>query len=75
MKQNFLDFEQPLAELHAKIEELRLIHDESGVDVADEIGRLEKKNQQLTKDIKVEKILFHARNRGDSRLRIILDAP
>ena len=51
MKQNFLDFEQPLAELHAKIEELRLIHDESGVDVADEIGRLEKKSQQLTKDI------------------------
>jgi acetyl-CoA carboxylase carboxyl transferase subunit alpha len=51
MKQNFLDFEQPLAELHAKIEELRMIHDESGVDVADEIGRLEKKSQQLTKDI------------------------
>jgi acetyl-CoA carboxylase carboxyl transferase subunit alpha len=51
MKQNFLDFEQPLAELHARIEELRLIHDESGVDVADEIGRLEKKSQQLTKDI------------------------
>ena len=51
MKQNFLDFEQPLAELHAKIEELRLIHDESGVDVADEIARLEKKNHQLTKDI------------------------
>jgi acetyl-CoA carboxylase carboxyl transferase subunit alpha len=51
MKQNFLDFEQPLAELQAKIEELRMIHDESGVDVADEIGRLEKKSQQLTKDI------------------------
>ena len=51
MKQNFLDFEQPLAELHAKIEELRMIHDESGVDVADEIGRLEKKSLQLTKDI------------------------
>jgi len=51
MKQTFLDFEQPLAELHARIEELRVIHDESGVDVADEIGRLEKKNQQLTKDI------------------------
>jgi acetyl-CoA carboxylase carboxyl transferase subunit alpha len=51
MKQTFLDFEQPLAELHAKIEELRLIHDESGVDVGDEIGRLERKSQQLTKDI------------------------
>jgi len=51
MKQTFLDFEQPLAELQAKIEELRMIHDESGVDVADEIGRLEKKSQQLTKEI------------------------
>ncbi|MEP6701484.1 MAG: acetyl-CoA carboxylase carboxyltransferase subunit alpha [Betaproteobacteria bacterium] len=51
MKQTFLDFEQPLAELHAKIEELRMIHDESGVDVADEIARLEKKSLQLTRDI------------------------
>jgi acetyl-CoA carboxylase carboxyl transferase subunit alpha len=51
MKQTFLDFEQPLAELHAKIEELRLIHDESGVDVEDEIDRLERKSLQLTKDI------------------------
>ena len=51
MKQNFLDFEQPIAELQAKIEELRMIHDESAADVAEEIGRLEKKSQQLTKDI------------------------
>lgn len=51
MKQTFLDFEQPLAELHAKITELRMIHDESGVDVADEIARLEKKSLQLTRDI------------------------
>jgi acetyl-CoA carboxylase carboxyl transferase subunit alpha len=51
MKQNFLDFEQPIAELQAKIEELRMIHDESAVDVAEEIGRLEKKSQQLTKEI------------------------
>lgn len=51
MKQNFLDFEQPIAELQVKIEELRMIHDESAVDVAEEIGRLEKKSQQLTKEI------------------------
>ena len=51
MKQNFLDFEQPIAELQAKIEELRMIHDESAVDVAEEIGRLEKKSQQLTREI------------------------
>src|SRR5258706_12792209 len=51
MKQTYLDFEQPIAELQAKIEELRTIHDESGVDVAEEIERLEKKSQQLTKDI------------------------
>ena len=51
MKQNFLDFEQPVAELQAKIEELRMIRDESAVDVAEEIGRLEKKSQQLTREI------------------------
>ena len=51
MKQNFLDFEQPIAELQAKIEELRMIRDESAVDVAEEIGRLEKKSQQLTREI------------------------
>jgi len=50
-QQTYLDFEQPLAELQSKIDELRVIHDESGVDVADEIGRLEKKNQQLARDI------------------------
>ena len=51
MKQNFLDFEQPVAELQAKIEELRMIRDESAVDVAEEIDRLEKKSQQLTREI------------------------
>jgi len=51
MKQNYLDFEQPIAELHARIEELRLVRDESAVAVSDEIGRLEKKSQQLTREI------------------------
>ena len=51
MKQTFLDFEQPIAELQAKIDELRMIRDESAVDVAEEIDRLEKKSQQLTREI------------------------
>ncbi|MBP8295421.1 MAG: acetyl-CoA carboxylase carboxyltransferase subunit alpha [Burkholderiales bacterium] len=51
MKQNFLDFEQPIAELQAKIEELRMVQGESAIDVAKEIDRLEKKSLQLTKEI------------------------
>ncbi|MBK9606059.1 MAG: acetyl-CoA carboxylase carboxyltransferase subunit alpha [Betaproteobacteria bacterium] len=51
MKQNFLDFEQPIAELQAKIEELRMIQGESAIDVAKEIDRLERKSLQLTKEI------------------------
>ena len=51
MKQTFLDFEQPIAELQAKIDELRFVHEDSAVDITDEIARLTKKSQQLTKDI------------------------
>jgi len=51
MKQTFLDFEQPIAELQAKIDELRFVHEDSAVDIADEIARLSRKSQQLTKDI------------------------
>ena len=51
MKQTFLDFEQPIAELQTKIDELRFVHEDSAVDIADEIARLSKKSQQLTKDI------------------------
>jgi acetyl-CoA carboxylase carboxyl transferase subunit alpha len=51
MKQTFLDFEQPIAELQAKIDELRYVHEDSAVDISDEISRLTKKSQQLTKDI------------------------
>jgi acetyl-CoA carboxylase carboxyl transferase subunit alpha len=51
MKQTFLDFEQPIAELQTKIDELRFVHEDSAVDISDEIGRLQKKSQQLTKDI------------------------
>ncbi|MCP3024358.1 acetyl-CoA carboxylase carboxyltransferase subunit alpha [Cupriavidus basilensis] len=51
MKTTFLDFEQPIAELEAKIEELRFVQDDSAVDISEEISRLAGKSQQLTKDI------------------------
>ncbi len=51
MKITFLDFEQPIAELEAKIEELRFVQDESAVDISEEIDRLQKKNLGLTKEI------------------------
>lgn len=51
MKTTFLDFEQPIADLEAKIEELRFVQDDSAVDISEEIGRLSKKSAQLTKDI------------------------
>ena len=50
-KRTFLDFEQPVAELEAKIEELRYVQSESAVDITLEIDQLSKKSQQLTKDI------------------------
>ena len=50
-KRHFLEFEQPVAELEGKIEELRYVQNESAVDISDEIDRLSKKSQQLTKDI------------------------
>src|SRR6185503_5208079 len=51
MKTTFLDFEQPLAELEGKIEELRFVQDDSAVDISEEISRLQKRNQTLTKEI------------------------
>jgi acetyl-CoA carboxylase carboxyl transferase subunit alpha len=50
-KTTFLDFEQPIAELEAKIEELRFVQDDSAVDISEEISRLTKKVHALTKDI------------------------
>jgi acetyl-CoA carboxylase carboxyl transferase subunit alpha len=50
-KRHFLDFEQPIAELETKIDELRYVQSESAVDISEEIDRLSKKSQQLTKDI------------------------
>ena len=50
-KRTFLDFEQPIAELETKIDELRYVQSESAVDISEEIDQLSKKSQQLTKDI------------------------
>ena len=50
MKTSFLEFEQPIAELESKIEELRFVQDDSAVDIAEEIKRLQEKSQGLIKD-------------------------
>ena len=51
VKTSFLDFEQPIAELEAKIEELRYVQDDSALDISEEIERLQKKNKSMTKEI------------------------
>lgn len=51
VKTSFLEFEQPIAELEAKIEELRYVQDDSALDISEEIERLQQKNKTLTKDI------------------------
>ncbi|MEL7310617.1 MAG: acetyl-CoA carboxylase carboxyltransferase subunit alpha [Pseudomonadota bacterium] len=51
MDLKFLDFEQPIAELEGKIEGLRYVGDDSGVNIAEEIERLTKKSESLTKSI------------------------
>jgi acetyl-CoA carboxylase carboxyl transferase subunit alpha len=50
-KRHFLDFEQPIADLESKIDELRYVQNESAVDISEEIDRLSQKSQQLTRDI------------------------
>ncbi len=51
MNPNYLDFEQPIAELEAKIEELRYVGDDTEVNIGDEISKLEEKSRSLTKTI------------------------
>ena len=51
MKTSFLEFEQPIAELEAKIEQLRFVQDDSAVDISEEISRLDAKSLSLTKEI------------------------
>jgi len=50
-KRHFLEFEQPIADLESKIEELRYVQNESAVDISEEIDRLAAKSRQLTQDI------------------------
>jgi acetyl-CoA carboxylase carboxyl transferase subunit alpha len=66
-KKTFLDFEQPIAELESKIDELRYVQTESAVDISEEIDQLAGKSLQLTKDIyshltpwQITKIARHA---------------
>ena len=51
MKTTFLEFEQPIAELEAKIEELRFVQDDSALDISEEISKLQRKSQTLTREI------------------------
>ena len=51
MKTTFLEFEQAISDLEAKIEELRFVQDDSAVDISEEIARLQKKSNALTKDL------------------------
>ncbi|MGH8563199.1 MAG: acetyl-CoA carboxylase carboxyltransferase subunit alpha [Gammaproteobacteria bacterium] len=51
MNLNFLDFEQPIAELEAKIEELRLLSSESAIDITEEIQRLQARSKDLTESV------------------------
>ena len=51
MNPNYLDFEQPIAELEAKIEELRYVGDDTEINIGEEISRLQEKSRSLTKSI------------------------
>lgn len=51
MNPDFLDFEQPIAELEAKIEELRLVGTDNKLDITAEIDRLKLQSVKLTRDI------------------------
>jgi acetyl-CoA carboxylase carboxyl transferase subunit alpha len=51
MNLNFLDFEQPIAELEAKIEELRYLGNDTEINISEEIGRLQEKSRNLTESI------------------------
>ena len=51
MRNTFLEFEQPLAELESKIEQLRYVQSDSAVDISDEVSRLQQKSATLAKNI------------------------
>ncbi len=51
MNPNYLDFEQPIAELEVKIEELRSVGDDNDLNISDEINKLSEKSAKLTEKI------------------------
>ncbi|MDB6063153.1 MAG: acetyl-CoA carboxylase carboxyltransferase subunit alpha [Verrucomicrobiaceae bacterium] len=51
MNPNYLDFEQPIAELEAKIEELRLVGSDNDLNIGDEINKLREKSNKLTEKL------------------------
>ncbi|MEX2333011.1 MAG: acetyl-CoA carboxylase carboxyl transferase subunit alpha, partial [Pseudohongiella sp.] len=51
MNPNYLDFEQPIADLEVKINELRLVSDDNDLNISDEIQKLKEKNTKLTEKI------------------------
>jgi acetyl-CoA carboxylase carboxyl transferase subunit alpha len=51
MNLNYLSFEQPIAELEAKIEELQLVGNDNDVNIAEEVTRLREKSRKLTQSI------------------------
>jgi len=51
MDLNFLDFEQPIAELDAKIEELRRVQSENDIDISSALNDLEAKSAAMTEEI------------------------
>ncbi|HCC80905.1 MULTISPECIES: acetyl-CoA carboxylase carboxyltransferase subunit alpha [unclassified Methylophaga] len=51
MQLNFLDYEQPIAELEAKIDELRYMSNDSDLNITEEIQKLKEKSESLTRSI------------------------
>ena len=51
MNPNFLEFEQPIADLEAKIEELRLVGSGSDINISEEVAKLQEKSITLTESI------------------------
>jgi acetyl-CoA carboxylase carboxyl transferase subunit alpha len=51
MDLNFLEFEQPIAELEAKIEALKFVGEDTELNISEEVGRLRKKSEALTRSL------------------------
>src|SRR5690625_7453784 len=51
MRNTYLEFEQPIAELEQKIEELRFVQTDSAVDISEELNRLQQKSESLARSI------------------------